>query len=419
MKKRDSSFLFLFSRFLASPLEAMYTLLIFILSKDLNADVLQITILASVKPLVSLVAFYVSSLFMSKLNKIRNYLVILNIVGCLPCLLFPFVQSVWYYTLSYILFMTTLRAAFPAWAEILKTNLGLCKMGNIVSKGTSINYCMTIFLPLILSYWLDQNKHIWKVLFFSLAILQILNTFVLLRVQLLSQNLKNSHVGNSSFLISLKFIVLSPWQKGWKLLREKPEFAQYLILFFLGGAGLVAVQPILPIFFKENLQLSYQQLTLAFSLCKGIAFVFSSPLWARLANKISLYLLNSYINLFSCLFLAFILAANGNTHWLFLAYLMYGTMQAGCELSWNLSGPIFSKEKESTPYSGLNLALIGIRGSLFPFIGQWIFLNSNASVIFMSAGSLCFLSFLYALWLDYEKNLITKKKNSTQSIIVI
>lgn len=77
-------------------------------------------------------------------------------------------------------------------------------------------------------------------------------------------------------------------------------------------------------------------------------------------------------------------------------------MQAGCELSWNLSGPYFAKESESTFYSSINLAFVGLRGCLCPFIGQLIFIYSNSMTLFICAGLLCLMSGLYALWLNYE-----------------
>ena len=37
-------------------------------------------------------------------------------------------------------------------------------------------------------------------------------------------------------------------------------------------------------------------------------------------------------------------------------------MQAGSELSWNMSGPLFSKQEESSSYTSVNIVTAGIRG---------------------------------------------------------
>ncbi len=162
------------------------------------------------------------------------------------------------------------------------------------------------------------------------------------------------------------------------------------------------MHPVLPIFFKQNLQLSYTELTLATILCKSIAFAVTSPLWARWMNRIPIHMFNCYVTLFASIFAVFIIAADYQVGWLYLAYFIYGLMQAGSELSWNLSGPIFSKNNDSTLYTGVNVAMVGIRGAIAPFLGELIYLHSNAVTVFFCGGALCFLGSCYSL-LHYMK----------------
>lgn len=394
-QSNKTSMLFLGSRLLCGPLEAIFMLLIFFVSKELHANILQLTVLAAAKPIVSLFAFYASSLVVGRPQWIRKFLILLNIIGCIPCLLFPFVDNVWFFVVSYALFITTIRASFPAWNEILKNNVGLDKMGSLISKGTSINYFITMFVPVALSYWIDQNHQIWKTLFFALALLQLLNTIMICCLHFKPKSEESS-------AISLESMFVDPWKNGWQLCKENRGFAKYLVMFFLGGAGIIGLQPVLPNFFQTSLGLSYTQLTVAFSFCKGIGFIFTSPIWARTVSQRSLYFINAGVNFFSSLFIAFLLASSLNINWVFIAYLMYGVMQAGCEISWNMSGPMFSQKKDSISYSNLNLALVGLRGLICPFMGQLIFINTNALFVFVCSGSLCLLSLVYAIWLDFE-----------------
>ncbi len=371
--------LYLCSRLLCSPLEALYTILIFILSKELDVALWHLTLMACIKPIVSLLSFYISSFGVNK----RSYLLILNTAGLLPCLLFPWMENPLFFIAAYAIFLTTQRGAFPVWAELLKKNIGVISMGSVVSKGTMINYTSIMVLPVLFSIWLDLG--IWKWLFFGLAALQLLNTLLL-------AFLPNDPTTKA----------LSPLKGAYHLLSGNRAFGRYLWMFFLGGAGIIAMQPLLPGFFKEALDLSYGQLTLAFSFCKGISFLCTSSSWAKLVKRISLFRLNAYMNMLTCLFILSVLLSPEHVNWLFFGYLMYGAMQAGCELSWNLSGPIFSKENESTVYSSVNLALVGIRGCICPFLGQLIFTFSSAPALFICCGFLCFAALLYALRLDRQ-----------------
>ncbi|HEV8052230.1 MAG TPA: MFS transporter, partial [Parachlamydiaceae bacterium] len=199
------------SRFLSSPLEAMFTFLIFILSKELDANPLQLTLLAASKPFVSIFAFYLNAFAARKVRRLPFYLAILNAVGCILCFLFPLVVNAWFFIASYMIFMTCLRAAYPIWMEILKSQFGVQKMGGLISKGTSINYGLVIFIPMIASVWMDQNKQIWQWMFVVLGLLQLLNSFLLILVQMESTDSKS--VGYKP----KKFQLLEPLKEGWKI----------------------------------------------------------------------------------------------------------------------------------------------------------------------------------------------------------
>lgn len=254
--RHSTPILFLASRILYSPLEALFTLLIFIFSKELNASALQLTVLACCKPLVSLIAFNTNAYIVGKPERIRSFLIGASFIGSFPSLFFPFIDNNWYYIASYAIFMAALKASFPGWIQILKSQIGLNCIGKVTTQGSSINYFIMIFIPLLFAGWMDQEFQNWKILFFYLALLQI---FHLLLLSFLPT--KSAPPLPTENLLASRLSLTIPWKEGWKLLKQNPHFAKYQVLFFLGGAGLVALQPILPIYFKETLHLSYTQLT--------------------------------------------------------------------------------------------------------------------------------------------------------------
>jgi hypothetical protein len=393
--------IFILNRVLGSPLEALYYIMAFIFAKDLNATPLQIALLISIKPFVALLSFYGNLIIKGRPNRLKVFLSLSSLFASLPCFFFPFVNNVWFYLAAYGIFWISARAMVPAWSEIFKINEPKEKRGNIFSKGASANYVIMIFFPLLCSPWIDAYPHIWKWFFFFFAAIQTLNALLLLCIKIRTFS-ESSEQFVSYNLISLKSIVLDPWKNCWALIKERADFRQYQIVFMFGGAGLILMQPVLPIFFKETLQLSYTQLSLATSLCKGLAFACAAPFWAKQLNRISINLFNCCVNLCAALFVVFILVATFDTSWIYVAYLVYGTMQAGSELSWNLSGPIFSKDKDSTLYTGVNVAMVGIRGCFAPFLGEALFLLTNASTVFIGSGCLCLAGACYSL-LSYGK----------------
>ncbi len=428
---RTPTSFYLQNQILNGPNDVLFTLLIFILSKNLNATAFELMVIACLKPITSLFSFYISSILHGKPHRIRPYLMMNMFMGATSCFLFPFINHIWFYILSYAIYKISERAQKPAWIELLKSSQELTAMSKTISRGTSISFFISMLLPPILSYWLDE--HYWRYLFFIGGIFQFINLSIVffkfrslktskpvdetykfeiqnadLSQKQTATNFSNEKIYTQESTTHEKFSVNNifskfkdPLNKAWQILRYNAPFSHYLFLYFLGGAGIILMQPVLPLYYKNHLHLSYQQLTLAFSFCKGISFLISSPLWAKYMRKISLYRMNAYMNVLTSLFVCGVLASSSfGTEWLYVGYLFYGAMQGGCELSLNMSGAIFSKKNDSTSYSSLNLLLIGVRGCICPFLGYTIFSYSNETFVFLTTLSICLIGVIYGLWLD-------------------
>lgn len=398
------AFLFLANRILCSPLESLFTLLVFILSKNLDASPMQLVIITCIKPISAFFSFYVSSVMFDQQQRMRQYLIFINILGCALCFFYPFIENVWFYVVSYALYMVCRKAATPAWLEIVKNNSNSDTMTKTVSYGNSIYYFITLALPPLACFWMDLDASIWKFIFIAFSSLQVLSTILILSI-----DKKFLKITNIQAPVSFSGFVIDPLKKAWNLLVQKPSFRDYQILYFLGGASIVFIQPILPIYFKENLHLSYSQLGIAFSFCKGISFLFASPFWARWVGNNSLFKLHSHVNILICLYILSLTFSNFGKEWIYLAYLFYGTTQAGSELGWHLSGPIFSEKKESILYSGVNLALVGLRGCICPLLSHLIFISSGVYSVFLVSFIVCFAGVFYGYKLDakYQKQPIS------------
>ncbi|MCE5318864.1 MAG: MFS transporter, partial [Parachlamydia sp.] len=386
---------FIGNKFFLSTLDAMFTLLSFIFVKELQASPLQLTLLIAAKPIVGLCSFYGHIFIKNEPKKLKPFIIVLNILGFVPCLFFPLMSSPWFFILSYALFHMAIRATVPAWVELLKINLSQTRQANTFSYGLVIQHMVTIFCPLLISSWLDNTPYIWKWIFFLLGCIQIFNILLLCNIQLSPVSFQEKPCQ----CFTMTSIVFAPWKNFLSLMRERRDFLSYQMMFFLGGIGLVAMQPALPIFYKETLNLSYVELTFATHFCKGICFAILAHLWARKIHRLNIFKFNFYINICSCIFITFLLFSTFSYIFICLAFAVYGLMQSGCELCWNLSGSIFAKDRDSTLYTSSNLAFIAMRGCLCPFIG-YFFMLIGTSAVFVFAGCTCVLASIYAIHLS-------------------
>ena len=81
---------------------------------------------------------------------------------------------------------------------------------------------------------------------------------------------------------------------------------------------------------------------------------------------------------------------------LFIGFILYGIMQGGSELSWKMSGLIFSKkEEDSAPYTLVNILTVGIRGIIFPYFTYGLLMISNIYLTLSIGIIFCLLATAY------------------------
>lgn len=356
------------TRVLDTPFWAIYNMLPFILYKDLHATPLQLAAMITLKPLVSLLSMYWSAAINQRRDRLLANIIWARVLGYLPFFFFPFIDSPWYLIASFGLYMMLAVGIIPAWMEILKLNIPKAERERVFSYTQAFGYMGGGLLPFVLGWVLDEYFQAWRWIFPLAALLGLSALFFQIKI-LIPFDEKRSFLPPS---LSIREVLLRPWKNAWNLVISRPDFGKFQIGFMLVGSGLMILQPALPIYFVDVLHLSYTELTFALTLCKGIGFAIASPLWARWINQFNIFRFSGFISALACLFPLSLILAQYQLTWLYLGYFMYGLVQAGNELSWNMSGPIFAKDEDSSLFSSVNIVTIGLRGCFIPALGSWI-----------------------------------------------
>lgn len=379
---------YLCTRLLNIPFWSILSLLSLILYKEMQISALQIALFISLKPLSALFAPYWSSSLPQRQDRLIPNIFWANILRYLPFLFFPWIESSWLIIFSFGFYMMLQRGVMPAWMEIFKRNIKGIEREKVFAFGSALDYLGPAFLPLAIGIFLDDYSISWRWLFFSAASIGLLSTFFLYGIPAVTFSENTETQSPSTFLGE----VFKPWKQSWALIRDYPEFRNYQIGFMLGGTGLIVIHSTLPMFFVDVLKLSYTEMALAIALSKGIGFVAASPLWVKLIRRIDLFLFSSIVTILCALFPFFLMGAEWHLFFFYFGYLLYGVMQAGSELSWHLSGPIFSKEKESSVYTQTNVLMVGIRGCIAPFFGTFLYSCFNSTAVLLAGCCFCLLA---------------------------
>lgn len=385
IEHQRTSSAFLFSRLLSVPFGAIFNLLLIILYKDLHATPLQITIAIALRPVASLFAPYWSASIHSQDSSLITKLSIANIIKYVPFLFAPWIDNPWFYVLSFGYYMMLTRGMIPAWMEVLKKNVKGMSMEKIFAYGSAFEYIGGALLPLIFGFLLDGNGQAWRYIFPATACVGMLSAIFIYRIP---AGVILPDKEDRTF----KQHVINPWKESLNLLRRRPDFLKFQIGFMWGGAGLMVFQPVLPKFFVDVLDLSYLEVAVAITVCKGIGFAMTSPLWVMAYRKMDIFQFSRLVIFLIAIFPLCLLASQFNLMWLYIAYFAYGMMQVGSEMSWNLSGPVFAKQEDSSSYSVVNVLAGGMRGCVFPLLGTLLYELTNASAVLVLGSIFCLVA---------------------------
>lgn len=385
MKNKATLIGYAATRVLDTPFWAIYNLLPFILYKDLGASPFQVAFLVALKPLVSLLAMYWSSPIRDRPDKLVRNILWARLLSYAPFVLVPFVSTPWFYIAIYGLYMMLSVGAIPAWMEILKVNLPKETREKTFAYTQAFGYMGGGLIPFALGWAMDSYIEAWRWLFPLAAAVGFSAVFFQMRMQV-DPNEYNKLPEPAQKLVHK---IKEPWTAAYKLLKERVDFRKFQIGFMFVGGGLMLIYPALPVYFMDNLKLSYLELSVAITLCKGLGVALATPWWAQNLNKKGIFSFASLIAALTALFPFCLMLAATDLVWLWGAYLLYGIAQAGSELCWNMSGPIFAKEKDSSLFSAINVVAIGLRGAILPALGSLIVIWGSSALTMVLGGFVC------------------------------
>lgn len=352
----------LWTSLLNESLFTLYGMLAFILRRDLGATAFEIAILTMLKPVVSIISFYFGTLLYPR-HLLKN-IVWTGTLARVPFLLFPFFHDISFFIFGAAAYTLFTRAGTPAWMEVIKLNLGQKERDRYFSLGSALGYAEGVALAIGLGWILDFHPSSWTWLFFLSAILGLASVWIQKKAVFQPSNLPNTQkIGHPLIL---------PLRSSLELIRRRKDFAKFQYGFMFCGFGIMLLQPALPFFFMDRLHISYTDLAIALSICKGLGFVFSSHIWGKSIGKIGIMKASSFIFAIIGLFPLFLMLTPYAISWLYIAYFIYGIAQGGSHIIWNLSGPIFAKDENSSLYTNVNILTVGLRGMVAPPLGSFL-----------------------------------------------
>ncbi len=371
----------------AEPLISLYTLIPFILRKDLGATMFQVSLFVMLRPVLSVFSFYWSAYLKEGRGKLIANLVSASVLAYLPFLFFPWAGNYWFLLFASALYQLFSRAAVPSLIEVLKRNMPKSKREHAFSLFFILSFVESGVLGLLFGSLLDAHVVNWQTLFFFAALMGLSSMLLFSRQKVPVLPSEPEPSGTS---------LLQPWKESFQLIRNRADFASFQGAFMIGGSALMLMAPALASYYVDTLQLTYSNITTARFIFMAIGVAGSSLLWKKGLSRIPLLKLTIWVLFGFGLFPIALLFAQIDAWFLYLAFFIYGIAQAGSHLIWNLSGTFFAADQDnSSPYTRVNILMLGLRGAVMPLLGGLLCDLFGPKPILWIGTLLCFYGMLY------------------------
>lgn len=366
--------------------------------KALYAKDWQLMLMTMIWPISNFFSIWWGRLFERSHHKDR-YFLMGGIFGRLVLL-----YAIWLSTMNeYLVMMGLMFSAnsllIPAQNTIYQKNIRPQRRANVYGYTMSIGMLISVSLTAVAGRFLDGNENSFRWILAITGISGFISSFLLSRIKIQEPAIDPLQ---SKPKIKLRDVFLDPVIRSRKLLKDNKPFACFERSFTLYGMGYIMMQPIIPIYMVDKLQLSYTNNFLAKGVLSQIGMLFLAPLLGRLHDKMHPFL---YIAYSFALLMAFPLLFVLSSIWagesaiavviVFLAYTIFGLAMTGVNMAWNMSSIYFAGKQDAAMYQSVHVTLTGIRGLIAPVLG-FALLNIMGinSVFIVAAGFLGVASYM-------------------------
>ncbi|HCM15879.1 MAG TPA: hypothetical protein DHW79_08065 [Candidatus Cloacimonas sp.] len=366
--------------------------------KALRAMDWQLMLMTMIWPISNFLSIWWGRLFEQSHQKSR-YFIVGGIVGRLTL-----IYAIWLTTMNeFLVVMGLLYSAnsllVPAQNTIYQKNIRPQRRSAVYGYTMSIGMVVSVTLTFIAGRVLDSNENSYRWILALTGIAGFVSTILLSRIKI-QEPVVDPPVGRKQ--ISFKDALTDPIKRSLKLMKENKAFAAFERSFSIYGMGYIMMQPIIPIYMVDKLQLSYTNNFLAKGILSQVGMLFLAPLFGRLHDKMHPFKYIGYsfalLMLFPILFVLSSLWAGESVVAVivvFIAYTIFGLAMTGVNMAWNMSSIFFAGNDDAAMYQSVHVTLTGVRGLIAPVLG-FILLKGLGieSVFIVAAGFLALASFM-------------------------
>ncbi|HNT52012.1 MAG TPA: MFS transporter [Candidatus Syntrophosphaera sp.] len=370
--------------------------------KALHAQDWQLMLMTMIWPVANFFSVWWARVFERSCHKNR-YFLLAGVLGRLTL-----VYAIWLVTMNeYLVLLGLLFASnsliVPAQNSIYQRNINQRRRARVFGLTLSLAMGVSVLVTFVAGRLLDIREQSFRWILVVTGLSGFIHAVVLSLIRI-----QEPLTERSCAPLSLKQTLLEPITGTLKLLRDNKPFARFERSFSIYGMGFIMMQPVIPIYLVDKLQLNYTTNFLAKGILSQLGLLFLSPLLGKLHDRMHPF---RFISGAFALLMVFPLLVVVSSLWsggqllpvilVFAAYLVFGIAMAAVNVSWNMSSIFFAGQQNASIYQSVHVTMTGIRGLIAPVLGIALMKIFNITAVFVVAAGFLLLAAIVS-WRDYR-----------------
>ncbi|HEY6000925.1 MAG TPA: MFS transporter [bacterium] len=283
-------------------------------------------------------------------------------------------------------------AMVPAVNSLLQRNFTAAERGRVLGLGSALQAVTTIAVSLVIGRLYDWRPDAYRWAYALAAVCGFFSCLAQARVRFRARpgDPRERPLFAAGFGRSLSRALRRPFAGALGLLREDRGFRRYEMGFMAYGLAWMMLQPTIPVFLVERLDVAYADVANARGLIYYTMIAVLSHPFGRLLDRVGPLVVSRLAFAVLAAFPLALAAARG-VGAVFAAFVVFGVGMAAVNLGWT-TGPIhFARERDSSGYMGAHVALVGVRAIIGGPFGIWLYRASGSPAATFAVTSALFL----------------------------
>ena len=384
--EKHSTYLLLIAAMFNGVVQSLNQTQDIIARKALHAQDWQLMAMTMIWPISNFLSIWWGRIFEKSCHKSRWFL-IAGVVGRLSMVYAIWLVSMNEYMVLLGLVFSANSLLIPAQNSIYQKNIDSGRRAKVFGYTISLGMIVSIAVTFMAGRLLDINENSFRWILVGTGFCGFISCAVLsfIRIQDPLVTCKEPPV---PFFKQIS----EPIRRTLQLLKDNKPFAAFERSFSIYGMGFIMMQPIIPIYLVDKLNLSYTNNFLAKGVISQIGLLLLSPVIGKMHDRTHPF---KFISRSFALLMVFPLMFVVSSLWagtgiipvviVFVAYFIFGIAMTAVNVSWNMSSIYFAGKEDASMYQSVHVTMTGIRGLIAPILGYTLLKVFNITAVFIVA----------------------------------